>query len=133
MAFEAISTVKDLIRMAQDAESNQQPEQAIELYKKAVKEDSVNEYAYDRLFVIYRKLKQYKEEAKAIKAGIKAFENLYKKKSKFSRSKKVTEISNALLKSTGLADKKGNHLYDPEPIGKWKKRLIIVEKKATKI
>ncbi len=77
-------------------------------------------------------MKQYKNELRIINAGIKAFENLYKTRSKHSRSMKVAEITNALLKSTGLTDKKGNHLYDPEPIGKWKKRKVVVEKKIKK-
>lgn len=107
-------------------------EKAIELYDQGIKEDPLNEYCYERMMVIYRKLKQYKNELRIINAGIKAFENLYKTKSKHSRSRKVAELSNALLKSTGLADKKGNHLYDPEPIGKWKKRKQVVNKKIKK-
>jgi len=67
-----------------------------------------------------------------INAGVKAFKNLYKTKSEHSRSRKVAEISNALLKSTGLANKKGNRFYNPETICKWKKRKGIVEKKLKK-
>ena len=125
-------TVKDIIESARDAEAAQERERAAELYEQVIKESPVNEYAYDRLMILYRKPKQYKDEMRIINAGIKAYENFYKTKSKHSRSRKVAEMSNAFLKSTGLADKKGNHLYDPEPIGKWKKRKAIVEKKSKK-
>jgi hypothetical protein len=82
--------------------------------------------------ILYRKAKPYKDEMRIIKAGIKAYENFYKTKSKRLRSRKIAEISNAFLKSTGLADKEGIPVYDPEPLGKWKKRKALVEKKIKK-
>ena len=125
-------TVKDIIESARDTEAGQELERAAKLYEQVIKESPVNEYAYDRLMILYRKSKQYKDEMRIINAGIKAYENFYETKSKHSRSRKVAEISNAILKSTGLADKEGNHVYDPEPIGKWKKRKAIVEKQIKK-
>ncbi len=77
--------------------------------------------------IMYRKLKDYKKELAVIDRGIKAFEDFYG--SKVSKSKKAAEISNKLAKSLGLIDKKGNSTYDPEPIGKWKKRRLVVEKR----
>lgn len=59
--------------------------------------------------------------------GIKAYEDFYN--SKTSKLKKVIDISSKLAKSMGLVDKKGNTTYDPEPIGKWKKRRLVIEKK----
>ncbi len=132
MTLQTVTSVKDIIDRAREAEAGQELERAAELYEQVIKEDPVNEYAYDRLMILYRKSKQYKDEMRIINAGIKAYENFYKKKSKHSRSRKVAEISNAFLKSTGLADKKGNHLYDLEPIAKWKKRKAVVEKKIKK-
>ena len=125
-------TVKDIIERAREAEAVQDLERAAELYEQVIKESPINEYAYDRLMILYRKSKQYKDEMRIINAGIKAYENFYKTKSKHSRSRKVVEMSNAFLKSTGLADKEGNHVYDPEPIGKWKKRKAVVVKKIKK-
>lgn len=125
-------TVKDIIERAREAEAGQERERAAELYEQVIKESIVNDYAYDRLMILYSKSKQYKDEMRIINAGIKAYENFYETKSKHSRSRKVAEMSNAFLKSTGLADKKGNHLFDPEPIGKSKKRKAIVEKKIKK-
>lgn len=132
MSLQSIISIKDTIEKAREAEAGQEVERAIELYKQVIKDNPVNEPAYDRLMILYRKSGRYKDELKIINAGIKAFESLYKAKSKHSRSRKVAEISSALLKSTGLADKKGNHLYEPEPIGKWKKRKLVVEKKLMK-
>ena len=129
MALNPITSVKDAIERAREAEARQETESAAETYEQVIKADPVNEVAYDRLMVLYRKSKQLDDELRIINAGIKAFENFYKAKSKHSRSRKVAEISQALLKYTGLADKKGNHLYNPEPIDKWKKRKEVVEKK----
>jgi tetratricopeptide (TPR) repeat protein len=120
-------TRKDLIVKAKEAEGAENWEQAAEIYKQVLKEDHLEGEAYDRLMMVYRKLKDYKKELAVIDQGIKAFEAFYD--SKVSRSKKVVEISNKLAKSFGLMDKKGNSTYDPEPIGKWKKRRLVVEKK----
>lgn len=92
-----------------------------------LKKDHLQDEAYDRLMIVYRKLKDYRKELAVIDRGIKAFENYYY--SKVSKSKKVDEISNKLAKSIGLIDKKGNSTYDPEPIDKWKKRRMVVEKR----
>ncbi|HLL41926.1 MAG TPA: hypothetical protein VK369_02255 [Segetibacter sp.] len=124
--------MKDIIERTREAEAGQEWERAAKLYEQVIKESPVNEYAYDRLMILYRKAKPYKDELRIIKAGIKAYENFYKTKSKRLRSRKVAEISNAFLKSTGLADKEGIPVYDQEPLGKWKKRKALVEKKIKK-
>ncbi len=96
-------------------------------YEEAIKNNPLAEKAYDRLMIIYRKEKDYKNELKLINSGIKFFEDFYK--SKKSRSKKIADISNKLNRSFGFIDKKGNSLNDPEPIARWKKRKIAVEKR----
>lgn len=100
---------------------------AIKEYEEAIKKNTLAEKAYDRLMILYRKEKNYKKELRIITAGIKAFESFYK--SKKSRSKKIADISQKLNRSFGFTDKKGNSLYDPEPIARWKKRKEVVEKK----
>ena len=100
---------------------------AIKEYEEAIKKNALAEKAYDRLMILYRKEKNYKKEFRIITAGIKAFESFYK--SKKSRSKKIADISQKLNRSFGFTDKKGNSLYDPEPIARWKKRKEVVEKK----
>jgi len=100
---------------------------AIKEYETLLQANPLAEKAYDRLMIIYRKEKEYKNELKIINEGIKAFERFYK--SKKSGSKKIAEISLKINRSFGFIDKKGNTVYDPEPIARWKKRKIIVEKK----
>ena len=123
-------TLKEILSEAKEAEIAENFESAIYLYKEAIATDSLNEQAYDRLMMIFRKQKKYKNELDIIKKGIKVFEGFYNSK-KTRRSRTITEISNRLNKTIGLSDKKGNSLYSPEPISKWKKRKLIVEKKIT--
>lgn len=130
--MEAIRSNSDLLNAAKLAELDDNYAEAASLYEQALKNDAVQEKVYDRLMIIYRKLKKYKDELRVANAGIKAYENFYKPSAKGAKKKKVEEISLSLLRSTGLADKKGNHLYDPEPIGKWKKRKLVIEKKLNK-
>ena len=95
-------------------------------YEKIIRKDRYNEKAYDRLMIIYRKNKDYAKELKLIEAGIKAFSELYNKAVKRKPDKKTVRLSRALLKLTGLSDKKGNPLYQREPINKWTKRKSIL-------
>jgi hypothetical protein len=127
MEDEALS-IKEIMSLAGEAEATKNNSLAIGLYTVAIKKDRLNTYAYDRLMKILRQLKDYKKELAVINKGIKAYEQFYKSKMK-KRSGKVTEISQKLNRSFGLTDKKGNNLYDPEPIARWKKRKINVEKK----
>jgi DNA ligase D-like protein (predicted 3'-phosphoesterase) len=122
---------KDLINKAEEAEKNCDLEHAANLYQKTIKKEPENEYAYDRLMIIYRKLKKYKEELSIINQGIKHFQGYHEKKMKeaVGKNSKIKQLSTALMKSTGLIDKKGRSLYEPEPVGKWKKRKVVVEKK----
>jgi tetratricopeptide (TPR) repeat protein len=135
MAVKAATTsIKEIIDKAKNAESDDDIEQAATLYEQARKADPANEYTYDRLMVIYRKLKKHKEELRVINEGIKFFEDFYKNKSQqlVGKDKKIMELSNALMKRVGLQDKKGKNLYSPEPIAKWRKRKEMVEKKLGK-
>lgn len=121
-----ILTIKQKLKDGEEDEKENVPV-AIKNYEGSIKKDSLAEKAYDRLMIIYRKEKEYKNELRIINAGIKAFGEFYK--SRKSRSKKVAEISKKLNSSFGFTDKKGNAVYDPEPIARWKKRKVIVQKK----
>ena len=127
MADEQIS-LKAIISQAAEAEAAEDYTSAIELYNKAIKTDPLNVYAYDRLMKIFRLSKNYKKELAIINSGIRAYEEFYKKLK--TKSKKVRDLSQKLNKSIGLVDKKGDNLYDPEPIAGWKKRKINVMKKV---
>ena len=122
-------TKHELLEKASEAETREDWEEAAKLYEKVIKKDQLEEFAYNRLFISYRKLGEYKKELDAIDAGIEAFEKFYASH-RPKKTGKVSTISNKLNKSLGLTDKKGNSLYDPEPIGKWKRRKAVVEKKS---
>lgn len=122
----------DLLAKAREAEADQKLEDAAALYEQLIKAKSPDEFPYDRLMIIYRKLKRYKDELRVVTRGIKLFEDHYSKTAKGSKlqREKLTTLSNAFMKNAGLKDKKGNLLFVPEPIARWKKRRAVVEKKT---
>jgi tetratricopeptide (TPR) repeat protein len=125
-----LKSIKELIAEAKSGEENGQPEQAAELYEQALQQDKLNEYAANRLMIIYSKLKDQKKELQIIDTAIKAYEKFYA--SKKHTNKSIAAISDKLNKSFGLADKKGNALYTPEPIATWQKRKELLEKRKKK-
>jgi hypothetical protein len=102
-------------------------EKAASVYEKLLTQKPYQENAYNRLMIIYRKLKDPAAELRVIKKGIHTFETLYKRSTEYNN--KVVRLSKALQKATGLTDKKGKQVYEPEPLGRWKKRMKLVEKK----
>ena len=120
-------TRHELLADAKGKEAAGEWKDVVAVYEKLIKIHPLEEKAYDRLMIAYRKLKEPRKELNVIKAGIDAFEQLYKKNKK-TPDKKVIQISRALQKATGLVDKKGESLYRPEPIGRWMKRKSVVEK-----
>jgi tetratricopeptide (TPR) repeat protein len=119
---------KGWLARAREAEEAGKPEEAATAYEKVIKADRLNEQAYNRLMVIYRKLKEYQKELKVVNAGIAAYEKFYASHVKV-KSKRITALSKKLNKAVGLTDKKGNNLYAPEPLARWKKRKQVVQKR----
>lgn len=121
----------EIFDKARDAESNGNLEDAAALYEGLVKEKNSDELVFDRLMIIYRKLKLSKDELRIINKAIKVFEDLQKKPAarKSEKQQKLATLSDAFMKSAGLKDKKGNLVYIPEPLARWIKRKSIVEKK----
>ncbi len=121
----------EILEKAREAETEGNLEEAAGFYEQLIKQNKVDEFPFDRLMIIYRKLKQYNEELRIINRGIKVFEAFYKKPAgrKSGKQEKLTTLSNAFMKSAGLKDKKGNLVYVPEPISRWEKRKAVVEKK----
>ena len=126
----AVSHINNL-QLAEEEEQKGNIDNAIQYYEAAIKEERADELPYNRLMVLYRKEKRYKDELRVINKGIKVFTDFYKR-STASRTagKKLSALSEAFMKSAGLKDKKGELLYQPEPIGKWTKRREVVETKA---
>jgi hypothetical protein len=118
------------IQLAKEEEGKGNLKQAAKYYEAATKDERPDELPFNRLMIIYRKLKQYKDELRVINKGIKRFEEFYRKASaKGGKGKKLSDLSEAFMKSSGLKDRKGNLVYQPEPIAKWSKRKLVVEKK----
>ena len=122
-----------VLQQAAEAEKKGDLNLAEKLYLQQMKLKTFNAFVYSRLMIIYRKQKKYKEELEIINKGLQHFkehdaESAAKKKSSAS----IKKISNSLNKSLGLVDKKGNVVYEPEPIPTWKKRKTTVEKKLKK-
>jgi hypothetical protein len=120
-------SVKEMLRQASEAESNNDFTSAKGLYRRVLAVDPLNMYAYDRLMILFRKLKKYREELKMINEGIKSYQQFYQESR--TGSKKISELSRKLNRSFGLADSRGNSLYEPEPIARWKKRKTNLQKK----
>ncbi len=120
---------KEILKQAHEAEAEQDFAHAAALYKEEIKRHPLKVYAYDRLMIIYRKLKRYKDELQVVNKGIKAYEDYFKNRSdKLTvKHKQLTRLSKALIMSTGLSEK--NHEYFPEPLNKWRKRKELLAKK----
>jgi len=119
---------------ARQAEQAGHLQKAVKLYEQNIKEDYVDEYAFERLMIIYRKQKEYKDELRVINRGIDLFEYSLKEHLKQTLSrhidgKKLETLSNAILKKTGS---KTQQPHFPDPIDKWMKRREIVKQKLEK-
>jgi tetratricopeptide (TPR) repeat protein len=128
---ENVPSIKDLQEQAAEAEDNKDAALAIQLYKQIVAQDALNIPAYNSLMKLYRRGKDYKKELGIIDKAIRNYEAYYRKHQP-KHNKKIDDISRKLNKAFGLTDKKGNAVYNPEPIGGWKKRKLVVEKRLNK-
>ncbi len=131
MIGENEGSLESILAKAIDFEKNNGNGNAIELYKNIIDRDRLNITAYNKLMTLYRRSKEYKKELTIINKAIKAYEAYYKMH-RPRHSKMIDDISSKLNKSLGLVDKKGINLNDPEPIGKWKKRKEVAQKKLSK-
>jgi hypothetical protein len=131
MALYVAKPYHELMAEAKEAEENDELEKAAKNYERAIKIEPHEELPYNRLMIVYRKLREYEDELKTIKKGIAAFEEWYQKKSErlFEKNRSVARLSNALAKSLGQKGKKTESSFLPEPIPKWMKRQKVVEKK----
>ena len=117
-----------VVHLNRDKEEATDLSEEAKLLEKTIQSNPANDKALNRLMVIYRKLKEPGKELKLINTAIKTFEERFKKRQPVY-NKKVTTLSKALLKATGLADKKGNNLYEPGDLSKWRKRKALLVKR----
>src|SRR4051812_37388647 len=98
-----VTSYKDLIKRAEEAEDKEALDEAIKFYEQAIKAGPSHELPYTRLMIIYRKQKNYKEELTVINDANKFFQGLHDNKQKelTGSNKKIAQLSNALMKSVG--------------------------------
>ena len=106
----------------------QDKEEAIKEYKKIAALYPLNEKVYDRLMILHRQLQMPKDELFWINKAIRVFEEKFKT-ARVKPSAKITSLSKSLIRSMGLADKKGKAYYLPQPIARWTRRKELLEKK----
>jgi hypothetical protein len=124
----------EYIQQGAAAEADGDTKRAVELYENSIKKGIADPFPFDRLLVIYRKQKRYKEELRVILRGIEVFNEQLEEHQKqlLKRTKNANvlkRLSKAFGKSSGLADKKGNLQYLPGPLSKWLRRKKLVEEK----
>jgi tetratricopeptide (TPR) repeat protein len=120
-------TLRELLDKGKSLELEKNYDAAVKIYTGILRKKPLNESAYSRLMIVYRKMKDYLKEASIIETAIKAFEDTGHDSKKGGASK-IEKLSMSLGKLTGLIDKKGKSLYDPEPIATWRRRAIQVDK-----
>ncbi len=106
---------------------------ALREYQRIAKVYPLSEPVYDRIMILYRQLKEPDKELSWINKAIKIFEKHFAKpRSKARTTAKINALSKALLRSTGLVDKKGKALHQPQPIGRWQKRKELLEARISR-
>jgi len=123
--------IEERNKVAREAEEDGDVNKATRFYEQNIKEDYADKFAFERLMIIYRKEKEYKNELRVIKRGIEVFQQNFKDRVKHSLARRVTDkkleqLSNAIIKISG---QKKEEFHFPDPIDKWLKRKEIVEKK----
>jgi tetratricopeptide (TPR) repeat protein len=123
---------------ASEAEASGDLDRAITLYEKNIKKGLPDSFPFDRLLIIYRKQKRYKDELRVINKGIEVFSQQIEKKQQqllknSSNKSQLKRLSNLFGKKVGLVNKKGDDLYMPAPVSRWLKRKEVVKKKLKKV
>lgn len=124
----------EYIQQGAAAEAEGNTKRAVELYESSIKKGVADPFPFDRLLVIYRKQKKFKDELRVILRGIEIFNQQLEEQQQYllGRRKNVNvlkRLSKAFSKTSGLTDKKGNLKFLPGPLAKWLRRKKLVEKK----
>src|SRR6185369_2249690 len=88
---------------AKEAEEAGDVNKAVRFYEQNIREDYADRFAFERLMIIYRQQKEYKEELRVIKRGIEVFQQSFKDRVKHSLARrlsdrKLEQLSNAIIK-----------------------------------
>ncbi len=101
---------------------------AIKEYKLIALAYPKNEKAYNRLMILFRKLKMDKDELYWINKAVQNFRE-HDNTKKHPANSRIAKLSKIISRSTGLTDKKGNPLHAPAPVEKWMKRKALLTKR----
>lgn len=121
----------ELLKEARSQELEGKISDAIKIYSLVISKDPLQAMAYNRLMILYRKLKEYRKELAIIKQAIGAYEKDIKDDQltwKKANSKSA-RLSLSLAKSMGLLNDKGLPVYEEPQILTWRKRMETVQKK----
>lgn len=127
----SVSKYLEHIKLAKAAEENGDEKSAASHYEQAIRSSPMEEQPYNRLMIIYRKLKEPEKELKVIDKALKVFMSHYDDRlDKFSGKDKLGQLSRALLKT--VSGKSKPAIEYPQPVPKWIKRKEGLKKKLGK-
>lgn len=93
-------------KLGQELEREGYIDNAIELYELNVKDGFEGNFPYDRLAIIYRRMKQYDKEIKVLEKAIEVFERLEKTSPRLDVKPKLENFRRRLEKASKLAQKR---------------------------
>ena len=102
------------------------PSKAVKLYSGMIRLYPHKAILYDRLLMVYRKQQDFKKELQLLNTAISFFQDMHDKAHHRKASKKITQLSNAISKITGLSTGKKHPVSLPQPLAKWTKRKATV-------
>src|SRR5215510_7227448 len=83
--------IEERNKLATDAEEAGDFNKAARFYEQNIREDYADKLAFERLMIIYRKQKDYKDELRVIKRGIEVFQKNMKEHVKHSLARRVSD------------------------------------------
>lgn len=124
-------SVKEKMTKARGLEREGDMSAAVKIYKGIIQTDPLHSAAYNRLMIIYRRQKQYRDELVVIKQGIDAYEkDLWDDQMAWKKAnRRSATVSRSLAKSLGLLDDKGRPTYEDPHINTWRKREAVARRK----
>lgn len=130
----AILSTTESVKKAEDLIKNKEWNAASEIYEELNKRLPAHERFYERLMMLYRRMKLPEKELNIINKGIKNISAAFHERGDklFGKNASVKRISNSLMKSLGLKNSNGKHLFEPDKVVAWKKRRELVLKKLKK-
>lgn len=98
---ESIMMLRNILGREYEKEKN--VDKAIQLYEKNISVQTVFPFPYERLAIIYRRLKQYSDEQRVLEVAIDVYENRVNE-NHYGRDERLNYFIDRLAKSKKLAD-----------------------------